>query len=62
LDIAEENKAKRVYVCIRINSSELGNTIRTLMLIGFKALDQEEQMEVSKTKTHLMFGYDLNDD
>ncbi|KAL4493029.1 hypothetical protein ABPG72_020808 [Tetrahymena utriculariae] len=61
LDIAESIGAERVYVCLHNKTTEIGSKIQTLMFVGFHKIMGQELQRVSKTRTHTLLCYDLNE-
>lgn len=61
LDIAESVGAQRVYVCLHNKTTDIGSKIQTLMFVGFHKVMGQELSRVSKTRTHTLLSYDLNE-
>jgi len=52
LGLAEEANAETIYVCLRKTIQRQEAYLRNFLFVGFEKLTEEEQKEISMTKTH----------
>lgn len=64
IEIAENEKAKKLYACFRKSIPDIEKFMKIFLFIGFKIMTAEEMKEFSMTETHLVLKYDdfNNDD
>ncbi|EGR34431.1 hypothetical protein IMG5_012080 [Ichthyophthirius multifiliis] len=62
LDIAEQMGAQNVLTCLNNKISDINTRIQILMFVGFRKIIGEELKSISKTRTHTILCYDLQNE
>jgi len=61
LELAEEAGAETAYICLSKSIEKKGAHLKKFIFIGFEQLTEEEQREISMTRTHSMLKYAIVD-
>jgi len=57
LDLAEQNGATIVYICLRKTIERTSTYLKNFLFLGFQQLNEQEQSKISMTKTHRILKY-----
>jgi len=60
--IAEQAGGKVVYICLGKTIEKKSTYLKNFLFLGFKQLTEEEQREISMTRTHSMLKYSFDDE
>jgi len=60
LELAEEANAETVYVCLRKTIKRQESYLRNFLFVGFQKLTEEDQKEISMTRTHSILKCSVN--
>jgi hypothetical protein len=61
LDLAEQAGAIVAYICLRRTIEKKSAYLKPFLFLGFQQLSEEEQKEISMTRTHSMLKYAIGD-
>jgi len=59
LELAEEAGAETAYICLNKAIQQKSAHLKKFIFIGFEQLSQEEQTEISMTRTHSLLKYSI---
>jgi len=62
MGLAEEAGADTCYICVRSTVKNQGTYLRNFQFVGFEKLDEQEQKEISMTRTHGILKCSLKSD
>jgi len=58
--LAEQNGAEVVYICLKKSIENKNSYLKSFLFLGFEKLSNEEQKSMSKTRTHSLLKYNIN--
>jgi hypothetical protein len=62
MELAEENGAETIYICVRKTVKRQEAYLKTFLFLGFEKLTEKEQKKISMTKTHGILKCSLSDE
>jgi hypothetical protein len=62
MELAEENGAETIYVCVRKTVKRQEACLKTFLFLGFEKLTEKEQKKISMTQTHGILKCSLSDE